>query len=108
MIARTQMERLDKCIKGKKILDNESQIVSEILMSGFVPRKWIKNCGQKRLQGNGNNQGVDTCSTITIDNYLNLSHRRVAFCEVYVSFCLGLGIYMYVCMYIYIYINSYC
>ena len=52
MLARTNMERLEKCIKGKKILDNECQEISQILMSGFVPGNWVI-VGGTTLQNEG-------------------------------------------------------
>jgi hypothetical protein len=72
------MERLEKCIKGKKILDNECQLISQILISGFVPGNWI-TVGGKTLQNEGvRKQGKE----MPIEVFLDLTEKRVKFCEV--------------------------
>ena len=78
MLARSNMERLEKCIKGKKILDKESQVISEILLSGFVPGYWAI-VGGKTLQDEGcRKQGKN----MPIDIFLSLTEKRVCFSEV--------------------------
>ena len=78
MRARTHMEKLDKCIMGKKILDRECQTISEILMSGHVPGTWTVY-GGKVLQEDG---ATTKGKTMPIEAFLELVQRRVGFCEV--------------------------
>ena len=78
MLARTYMEGLEKCIKGKKILDNELQVISEILVSGFVPGNWVI-VGGKTMQIEGvGTQGKE----MSIEVFLDLTEKRVKFFEV--------------------------
>ena len=83
MLARSNMEKLEKCIKGKKILDNECQIISEILISGFVPGNWVI-VGGKNVHNEGvRKEGKD----MSIDVFLDLTEERVKFCEVRIPIC---------------------
>ena len=82
MLARSNMEGLEKCIKGKKILDKESQGISEVLLSGFVPGYWVI-VGGKTLQDEGfRKQGKN----MPIDVFLDLTEKRVSFSEVIIFF----------------------
>ena len=82
MLARSNMEGLEKCIKGKKILDKESQGISEVLLSGFVPGYWVI-VGGKTLQDEGfRKQGKH----MPIDVFLDLTEKRVSFSEVIIFF----------------------
>ena len=78
MLARRNMERLEKCIKGKKILDKESQAISEVLLSGFIPGNWVI-VGGRTLQDEGfRKQGKN----MPIETFLALTEERVCFSEV--------------------------
>ena len=77
------MERLEKCIKGKQILGVESQIISEILVAGFVPGSWVI-IGGKVLQNDQSGEGYG--KQMPIDVFLDLTERRVKFCEVLSTF----------------------
>ena len=73
------MERLEKCIKGKQILGVESQIISEILVAGFVPGSWVI-IGGKLLPNDQAGEGYG--KQMPIDVFLDLTEKRVKFCEV--------------------------
>ena len=79
MLARANMERLEKCIKGKQILGVESQVISEILVAGCVPGSWVI-IGGKVLQNDQAGEGYG--KQMSIDVFLDLTERRVKFCEV--------------------------
>ena len=78
MLARRNMERLEKCIKGKQILDKESQAISEVLLSGFIPGYWVI-VGGRTLQDEGfRKEGKN----MQIETFLALTEERVSFSEV--------------------------
>ena len=82
MLARRNMERLEKCIKGKQILDKESQAISEVLLSGFIPGYWAI-VGGRTLQDEGfRKQGKN----MPIETFLALTEERVSFSEVCFNF----------------------
>ena len=83
MLARANMERLEKCIKGKQILGVESQLISEILVAGFVPGNWVI-IGGKVVENDQSGEGHG--KQMPIDVFLDLTERRVKFCEVLSTF----------------------
>ncbi len=65
-VARAQLEQLERCIKGEKVMDASSEMLSEALRGGHVPETWT---GKKLSQ--------------TVEQYLEIIKLRAEFYQVW-------------------------
>ena len=64
-VARSQLQQLDRCIKGEKVMDRASLTLSQLLQRGLVPEDWSGERQQK-----------------TIDQFLDVLKTRAEFYKV--------------------------
>ena len=49
-LARSQLQQLERCIKGEKVMDRSSLQLSQLLQSGQVPEEWSGKNIQKTIE----------------------------------------------------------
>ena len=63
-----QLDRLNKCVRGSKVLDDHSRELAEVLAQGMVPRKWLGD-GKSKM-------------SLSTSNFIRIVTQRTSFYKV--------------------------
>ena len=67
-----QLDRLNKCVRGSKVLDDHSRELAEVLAQGMVPRKWLGD-GKSKM-------------SLSTSNFIRIVTQRTSFYKVLALF----------------------